>query len=149
MVAMTAPFRLRPPVPLERDIHEACARCLNLMLLRPAEWWPYPAGASQLSPQQQARHSRIGLKRGLPDLWFLHEGRLYCIELKRPKTGRLSKTTITYTKSGSPYVLVGQEEMFKRLLAAGVREIAIATSVTEMLGHLERWRIPLRGMVAA
>jgi len=46
-------------------------------------------------------------------------------------------------------VLVGQQEMFQRLVNAGVREIAIAHSVTEMFGHLERWGIPLRGMVAA
>jgi len=148
MVAMTAPFRLRPPVPLERDIHEACARALDALLLPPALWFAYPAGASQLSPQQQARHSRVGLKRGLPDIFVLHGG-VYGIELKRPGTGRLSKTRIVRTRRGSPYVLVGQQEMFQRLVNAGVREIAIAHSVTEMLGHLERWGIPLRGTVAA
>ncbi|HXI68563.1 MAG TPA: hypothetical protein VNH41_11535, partial [Steroidobacteraceae bacterium] len=63
--------------------------------------------------------------------------------------GRLSKTRIVRTRRGSPYVLVGQQEMFQRLVNAGVREIAIAHSVTEMLGHLERWGIPLRGTVAA
>ena len=145
---MTAPFRLRPPVPLERDIHENCARVLDTMLLPPALWFTYPAGAAQLSPAQQARYSRIGLKRGLPDIFVLH-GYVYGIELKRPGSGRLSRSRIVRTRRGSPYVLLGQEEMFERLVAAGVREIAIATSVTEMLGHLERWRIPLRGTVAA
>jgi len=145
---MTAPFRLRPPAPLERDIHENCARVLDTMLLPPALWFTYPAGAAQLSPAQQARYSRIGLKRGLPDIFVLH-GYVYGIELKRPGSGRLSRSRIVRTRRGSPYVLLGQEEMFQRLVNAGVREIAIATSVTEMLGHLERWRIPLRGTVAA
>jgi len=118
------------------------------MLLPPALWFTYPAGAAQLSPAQQARYSRIGLKRGLPDIFVLH-GYVYGIELKRPGSGRLSRSRIVRTRRGSPYVLLGQEEMFQRLVNAGVREIAIATSVTEMLGHLERWRIPLRGTVAA
>jgi hypothetical protein len=142
-------FKLTAPVPLERDIHEQCARALDALLLPPALWFAYPAGASQLSPQQQARHSRIGLKRGLPDIFVLHGGAIYGIELKRPGSGRLSRTRIVRTRRGSPYELIGQEEMFQRLVNAGVREIAIATSVTEMLGHLERWGVPLRGMVAA
>jgi len=138
-------FRLTAPIPLERDIHEACADALDRLLMPPAEWWTYPAGATQLSPQQQARHSRIGLKRGLPDLMVLHGG-LYGIELKR-QGGKLSKTRLARTRRGSPRILVGQDEMFPRLIAAGMRDIAIAHSVEEMLAHLEVWGIPLRGRV--
>src|SRR5215469_6659832 len=98
-------FRLTAPIPLERDIHEACADALDRLLMPPAEWWTYPAGATQLSPQQQARHSRIGLKRGLPDLMVLHGG-LYGIELKR-QGGKLSKTRLARTRRGSPRILVG------------------------------------------
>src|SRR5215470_1604311 len=82
MIITDASYRLTAPEPLERDIHEACAQALDRLLSPPAEWWTYPAGAAQLSPQQQARYSRIGLKRGLPDLMVLHGG-LYGIELKR------------------------------------------------------------------
>src|SRR5215471_7977813 len=143
-----ARFRLTAPVIPERDIHEACVGTLNRVLAEPAVWWPYPAGAAELSPQQQARYSRIGLKRGYPDLWFLFGGRLYCIELKR-LGGRLSQTRIGRTRRGSPRVLIGQVDMFPKLLAAGVREIAIAHSVDEVLSHLERWGFPLQGRIAA
>jgi len=145
---MTRPFRLTAPVPLERDIHEACARALDHLLAPPAVWFSYPAGASELSPQQHARHSRIGLKRGLPDIFVLY-GRVYCIELKRPG-GRLSKTRLGRTARGAPRELLGQEDMFPRLIAtAAVAEIAIAHSVEEVLAHLQRWGVPLRGRIAA
>src|SRR4249920_1619388 len=129
---MTAPaFRLTPDLAPDRSTHEACVDALNQLLLPPAEWACYPAGAAQLSPQQQARYSRLGLKRGWPDLLVLHGG-LYGIELKR-RGGRLSKTTIARTRRGSPRVLVGQDEMFPRLLAAGMMDIAVAHTVDEML----------------
>jgi hypothetical protein len=106
-------------------------------------WFTYPAGASVLSPQQMARHSRIGLKRGLPDIWVLHNG-TFCIELKR-KGGRLSKTRVATTRRGSPRILDGQTEVFPRLLASGgVDDIAICTSVDEVLAQLALWQIPLR-----
>lgn len=147
MTAAPARFRLTSPVVPERDIHQACAHTLNVLLLPPAEWACYPAGATQLSPQQQARYAKLGLKRGWPDLLILHHG-LYGIELKR-RGGRLSQTYTTRTRRGSPRELIGQAEMFPRLVAAGFTEIAIAHSVDEMLAHLERWGVPLRGRVAA
>jgi hypothetical protein len=140
-------FRLTAPEPVERDIHEACAAALDMLLAPPAVWFTYPAGASQLSPQQMARHSRIGLKRGLPDLWILHHG-VYCIELKR-KGGRLSKTRVARTRRGSPRILTGQADVFPQLLASGgVADIAICHSVDEVLAQLARWQIPLRGIVS-
>jgi hypothetical protein len=143
-----AAFRLVPELAQERDIHESCAQALDRLLLPPAMWFTYPAGAAQLSPQQMARYTRVGLKRGLPDLWFLHR-HLYCIELKRTG-GRLSRTRIARTKRGSPRVLLGQEEVFPRLLATGVvREIAIAHSVEEVLDQLRGWGLPLRGRIGA
>ena len=101
MTARPRPFRLRMPEPLEADTHAACAQALDRLLMPPAVWFTYPAGAVQLSPQQMARYSRLGLKRGLPDIWVLHQG-TYCIELKRRGAGRLSKTTIGRMPSGAP-----------------------------------------------
>ena len=136
-------FRLTSPAPLERDIHEACAVALDRLLLPPAMWFTYPAGASELSPQQLARHSRIGLKRGLPDIWVLHNG-TFCIELKR-QGGRLSKTRIARTRRGAPRILAGQLDVFPQLLASGgVQAIAVCTNVDEMLSQLTRWHVPLR-----
>lgn len=140
---MPRPFRLTAPEPLERDIHEACADALDRLLAPPALWFTYPAGAAQLSPQQQTRYSRVGLKRGMPDIWVLHNG-VWCIELKR-NGGSLSKTRIGRTKRGSPRVLVGQEEMFPALIhSGGIKAIAVCTNVDEMLGQLAAWKIPLR-----
>jgi hypothetical protein len=139
------PFRLTAPATPERDIHEACAQALDRLLLPPALWFTYPAGAAQLSPQQQARYSRIGLKRGLPDLWILHRS-IYCIELKR-RGGTLSKTRVARTRRGSPRVLLGQTEMFPALIASGVRAIAVCHSVDEMLAQLAAWQIPMRRIV--
>jgi hypothetical protein len=138
-----AAFRLTPEIVAERDIHEACASALDRLLCPPAMWFTYPAGAAQLSPQQMARYSRIGLKRGMPDLWFLFRG-VFCIELKR-HGGNLSRTRIGRTRRGSPRVLIGQVDVFPALVASGgVQDIAIAHSVDEMLDALERWKIPLR-----
>lgn len=136
------PFRLTSPVPLERDTHIAVARALDALLLPPAVWFTYPAGASTLSPQQAARHAEIGLKRGLPDIWVIYDG-TYCIELKRPG-GTLSKTRVVRTKRGGARLVIGQAEMFPKLINAGVRGIAICRSVDEVLLQLSEWKIPLR-----
>jgi hypothetical protein len=136
-------FRLTTPEPLEVDIHETCAQALDRLLLPPAMWFTYPAGAAQLSPQQMARYSRIGLKRGLPDIWLLHRG-VYCVELKR-RGGTLSKTRVGRTRRGSPRVYVGQAEVFPLLIATGaIAAIAVCVSVDEMLAQCRRWQIPLR-----
>jgi hypothetical protein len=139
----TAAFRLTPPEPLEVDIHAACAKALDALLMPPAFWFSAGIGAAQLSPQQAARLSRAGIKRGLPDL-FVINGQLYGIELKR-RGGQLSKTRVVRTRRGSPRILDGQNDVFPRLLAAGVADIAIVHSVVEALAQLRRWNIPLRG----
>lgn len=136
------PFRLVAPESAELDIHEACARALDKLLLPPAFWFTYPAGHVQLSPAEVSRLARIGLKRALPDLWILHRS-VYCVELKR-EGGRLSKTHIGRTHRGAPRVYVGQEEIFPQLIAAGVAAIAVCTSVDEMLEQIRAWDIPLR-----
>jgi hypothetical protein len=140
-------FKLTAPEPLEVDIHQACAEALDKLLLPPAVWACYPAGATQLTAQQVARYSRLGLKRGWPDLIIIFDGRIFGLELKR-KGGRLSKTRVSRTRRGSPRILDGQKDVFKRLAAAGMT-IAVAHSVDEMLAQLARWDIPLRARVVA
>jgi hypothetical protein len=142
-----ARFRLTAPEPLELDTHAACADALDRLLMPPAMWFTYPAGAVQLTAQQAARYSRLGLKRGLPDIWIIYDG-AWCIELKR-HGGTLSKTRKVYTRRGSPRILAGQEDVFPQLLAAGVQGIGICHSPEEMLATLHGWGIPLRGRVAA
>lgn len=83
------------------------------------------------------------LKRGLPDLWLLHNA-VDCTELKR-RGGQLSRTFIGRTRRGSPRVYVGQEEVFPKLIATGAIEaIAVCESVFEVLEQVRAWRIPLR-----
>jgi hypothetical protein len=142
----TRPFRLVAPEPSERDIHESVAEALDKMLLPPAVWFTYPAGAAPLSGQQQARYSSIGLKRGLPDIFVLH-GQLYGIELKA-RRGVLSKTRVVRTRRGSPRILVGQVERFAELEAAGMPPIAVCRSVDEVIAQVTRWGIPVRRRVA-
>lgn len=139
---MARRFKLTAPIPLERDVHKACVQALDRLLLPPARWACYPAGAAQLSPQQMARYSELGLKRGWPDLMISY-GAMWGIEIKRVG-GQLSKTRITRTKRGSPRILEGQEDVFPMLLeSGGFAGIAIVHSVEEMLDQLARWHIPL------
>lgn len=143
-----APFKLTAPAPYEVDIHEACAQALDQLLLPPAEFCCYPAGHIQLSAAQVARLARAGLKRAYPDLLLFYHA-VWGIEIKRRQGGRLSKTRITRTTRGSPRILIGQEEMFPRLLATGAfAAIATVSSVDEMLAQVQRWGIPLRPIVS-
>jgi hypothetical protein len=142
MMAAARAFRLTAPELPERDIHTVCAQVLDRLLAEPAAWACYPAGAAQLSPQQMARYSRLGLKRGMPDLLIFFDG-VWGIELKR-HGGRLSKTRIGRTRRGAPRILEGQEDVFPKLLAAGFKGIAICRSADEMLTQLKHWGIPLR-----
>jgi hypothetical protein len=138
-----AAFKLTPETIAERDVHETCAAALDKLLLPPAFWFSAAIGATKLSPQQAAALSRAGVKRGLPDFWFLYRG-VFCVELKRVG-GTMSRTQVVRTKRGAPRILLGQEEVFPMLVASGgVQDIAIAHSLDEMLDHLERWKIPLR-----
>jgi hypothetical protein len=138
----TRPFRLTVAEPLEIDLHEACASALNALLLPPAFWFSMPVGHVKLSRAQTAHLSRIGQKRGLPDIFLIHAGLVFTCELKR-KGGRLSKTRVARTRRGSPRVLEGQEDVFPKLRAAGAA-VAVAHSVDEMLAQIRRWGLPLR-----
>jgi hypothetical protein len=135
---------LRHPLePKELDIHRACADALDQLLMKPAELACYPAGHVQLSPAEVTRLSRVGLKRGWPDILILYEGLLFGIELKR-RGGKLSTTRIGRTRKGSPRIYEGQVDVFPRLMAAGMT-IAVVHSADEMLAKLRGWGLPLRG----
>jgi hypothetical protein len=144
-----ARFRLTAPEPAELDLHAACASALDALLLPPAVWWAMPIGHIQLSGAQMSRLARIGTKSGLPDIFLLNSAKLYGVEIKKRHGGALSKTRMVKTRHGALRLVEGQQEMFARLLAAGARDIAVVTSVDEMLAQLQVWGIPLRGRVAA
>lgn len=142
-----ATVRLSSPVPVEADLQADVARALDFLLLPPAQWTTFPAGHVQLPKAAAARLSRMGLKRGWPDVLVLHDGTLHGIELKRPG-GRLSKTRTVRTKRGTLRVLDGQQDTFPRLEAAGMK-ITVCETVEGVLAALEGWGIPMRRRVAA
>lgn len=136
-------LRLTAPAPRESDLHAAVAAALDVLLLAPAAWTTFPAGHVALPPAAAAKLSRLGLKRGIPDLLVWHAGRSYGIELKRPG-GRLSQTRAVRTRRGGLRVVAGQAETFRRLEAAGM-QIATCESVPAVLAALAGWGVPLRG----
>jgi hypothetical protein len=164
-------FKLAAPRLSESDLHEECAKVLDAVLLEPARWCCYPAGAAQLSRQQAAAYSRKGLKRGYPDLLFYYRdinkihaeiirqvrdtgtfdyklalGGCWGIELKTAG-GYMSRNRIVHTRRGAPRLLEGQLEVCTALLeSGGFSDIKIATSVDEMLGWLRQWGFPLRSL---
>lgn len=139
------PFKLRAPVAPELDIHVAVFEALDRLMDPRAVIACYPAGHIQLTPQQAARLARAGLRRGMPDLLIWYEG-CWGLEVKREKGSRLSKTTIGRTRSGAPKILVGQEEMFPRLMASGgFNAIGIVHSIEEAIAQVKAWGIPVRG----
>ena len=146
MTRRASPYRLMSPVAAEDELHAATARALDTLLLPPAMWTTFPAGNVPLPPQYAAKLSRLGLKRGWPDVLLVHRG-IYGIELKRPG-GVLSKTRVGRTSRGALRVLVGQEDVFPCLEAAGMR-IAVCRSVPEVLAQLQAWGVPLRSYAVA
>jgi hypothetical protein len=124
------------------DLQASVADALKLLLLPPTMWTPLPIGHVQLTPAQAARMARIGVQRGWPDILVFHVC-CYGIELKR-RGGKLSKTRTVRTRRGSLRVLEGQEDVFPRLLDAGIAEIATCDSLEGVLAALQTWGIPLR-----
>ena len=51
-------------------------------------WHPFSGGFRR--PKEAAIYKALGAIAGLPDVMALHQGRLYCVELKR-EGGRLSE----------------------------------------------------------
>lgn len=147
MPARVRPFRLTPPEPSERQLHEAVAQALRLLILPPVMWTCFPAGHVPLPPAsaaalQRAGLQRAGLQRGWPDLLFIHAGQAFGIELK-PAAGKLSRTRTVRTRRGSLRVVEGQTDVFPRLEAAGMT-LAVCRSVDAVLAQCRAWGLPLR-----
>jgi hypothetical protein len=140
--AARKPFRLLAPMIAEDDLHFTAAQLLDRVVAPPAMWTCFPAGNVPLPPQYATKLARMGLKRGFPDLLIFHEW-AHGIELKRTD-GKLSKTRTVRTKKGALRVLEGQEDVFPRLIAAGM-QIEVCRSPEEIMAALRRWGIPLRG----
>lgn len=143
MAGAVTRFRLTAPVPVEDELHESVAKALRSLVKPPAVFVAYPAGWVQLTAAQAAKFSRMGIARGVPDFLGWYGGASFGLELKRPRTGRLSKGHWDRTARGALVWRQGQEEMFLALHNAGMA-IAVCHSLDEVLGALDAWDIPLR-----
>lgn len=139
--AARKPFKLLAPMTPEDDLHVSIAQLLEVVVRLPAMWTCFPAGNVPLPPQYAAKLARMGLKRGWPDFLVLHEW-MHGIELKRAD-GKLSKTRMVRTKRGALRVLEGQEDVFPKLMAAGML-IEVCRTPDEVMAALCKWGIPLR-----
>ena|ERR1043166_6649039 len=117
-----------PSSPTEFEIQRALCIWLDGYPGRPAALIPgavyfhVPNGGGR-SAVEGARFKQSGVKAGIPDLLFLHQGRLFGLELK----------TATGTTSDA------QRAMHARLLAAGAAGIAVANSLDAAKAQLVSW----------
>jgi hypothetical protein len=96
----------------------------------PGAFFWHPFGGGFRRPKEAAIYKGLGAIAGLPDVMILHQGKLYCVELKR-EGGRLSEI---------------QERALIKLREAG----AMAThchGLDQALRLLEAWGI-LKGRVS-
>jgi len=77
---------------LEQQIHRAVVNHLAARGAWGSVYWHHPAGGAR-SKIEAAIMRGLGARSGFPDLFILHEGHLYGLELKHGK-GRLSQAQI-------------------------------------------------------
>jgi len=75
----------------EFDLQRAFCIWLDDNLAPGVVYWHTPNGG-QRNAFEAKRFKEIGVKPGIPDLFFLRAGRLYAMEWKEPGKGRLSNT---------------------------------------------------------
>ena len=115
----------------EEALHRAVAQFLNSALPPDAVWFHVPNGGAR-SKAEAGVLKAMGVRAGVPDIYILHRGRSYFIELK-PK-GR--------------YASQAQKDTMRGLRIAGA-ECALARSVEGVELCLLDWDIPLSARTAA
>ena len=88
-----------------------------------AAFWHVPNGGKRQDAWTR-RQTRLGVRAGIADIHILHQGRLYCIELKS-KTGQLSAVQMQmagkFMRCGAPTVVCRTpEEARDAVLAWGI-----------------------------
>jgi hypothetical protein len=116
----------------EHSLQIAVAHMLALVLDPAKTWWSALDHAAQLSPRYGAERKRRGVKRGLPDVMVLAQGKqqvalLIGIELKAPK-GSLSPD---------------QKEVRDAWIAMG-HQYHVARSLEEVQDILDHCHVPMR-----
>ena len=115
-------MRRRP----EQEIQKALAGQLRLRACKDVFWFACENGGYRTAVES-AIFKACGIKRGVPDVIVIREGRTYGLELKAPG-GRLSDA---------------QRLAHEEMRSAGA-EVAVAIGIDRALEQLERWQL-LRG----
>lgn len=78
----------------EEQLHRACVNYLRIAMPPPpdgAVWWHTPNQRGTRAKYEAAILKALGVRAGIPDLLFLHQGRLLAVELKAPEGGSLTE----------------------------------------------------------
>ena len=110
----------------EQALHKPVADLLSAILIPPTWFSTFPSGGG--GKVRGSILKGLGLKAGVPDLLIVHEGRAYWIELKAPKTGRLSEA----------------QKVTQPALRAAGSPVANLRTIDEVLRWLALWNIPTR-----
>lgn len=93
-------------------------------------WWHTPNSGGNFKPYIAAMWKKDGVKAGIPDCLILYQGRLYGIELKRPRTDKQARGTLSKAQKG----------MFPVLKQHGMK-IDTAWGLDDVKAILESWEI--------
>lgn len=116
----------------EELLHRACVQFLRIAMPPPPEgaiWWHTPNQRGTRKKWETAILKGLGVRAGIPDLLFLHQGRLLGAELKA-KDGALTEN---------------QKETQALLEAAGAIILPVCRSVDELAAWLRENGVPLSG----
>lgn len=111
----------------EAPLHIAIFEYLGLVLIPPTFAFHIPNGGYRLK-REAAELKRMGVRAGMPDCNIIHDGRLYCAEIK----------------FGNARLNADQEVMIPRLYEAGCPYPPIWRSIEDARATLRAWKIPTR-----
>ena len=120
-----SPRRTRRVAP-EQSIHQTVVLHLRTRAVPGCTWWHTPNGGRR-DPVAGAIFKSLGVRAGVADLVFLHEGQFFALELKAPG-GRLTESQAAFLDDVEA--------------AGGI--VACAEGLDAALRKLERWGL-LRG----
>jgi hypothetical protein len=108
----------------EEQIHLAVVDHLRSRADPRAVWWHTP-NQSKASPQYRRKLAAMGLRPGVSDLVFLHNGEAFALELKRQKGGVVSDNQDQFladwkAAGGEGFIARGLDEALACMKAWGV-----------------------------
>jgi len=110
----------------EHQVQKAIAQYLDL---RKVCWFAVPNGG-QRNKIVAAKLKAEGVKAGVPDICVIHDGQVYFLEVKKPKTANSGKGTLSKP----------QKEFIARIEEAG-GEVAVVYSVADVIEQCIDWNI--------